>query len=75
MFDDNWERAELFVVPVLMVLAYWEHWGPDPGCNGISLNEQLDITGKALLEPLLQGQGRPRPPDRVRPPRLELHGL
>ncbi len=58
MFDDNWERAELFVVPVLMVLAYWEHWGPDPGCNGISLNEQLDITGKALLEsPYFRAKG------------------
>jgi hypothetical protein len=46
------------VVPVLMVLAYWEHWSPDPGCNGILLNEQLDITGKALLEsPYFRAQG------------------
>jgi len=46
------------VVPVLTVLAYWEAWGPGSGCNGVSLRQQLDVTGKALLaSPYFRAKG------------------
>lgn len=47
MFDDDWERAQVFVVPALIVFV--AGWTPRGGCSGLSLTQQLDATGGALL--------------------------
>ncbi len=47
VYDDAWERARVFVVPTLFVFA--AGWTPRGGCGGLSLTQQLDATGAALL--------------------------
>ncbi len=47
VYDDGWERARVFVVPTLFVFA--AGWTPRGGCGGLSLTQQLDATGAALL--------------------------
>ena len=48
----------MFVVPVLMVFAYDMIWRSPNGCNGLSLTQQLDATGYALLHsPYFKAKG------------------
>ncbi|KAK9834898.1 hypothetical protein WJX81_007246 [Elliptochloris bilobata] len=58
VFDENWQRAEIFAVPALLVFAWWRKWSPTPSCNGLSFTEQLNATGEALLaSPYFRNKG------------------
>ena len=61
MFDDRWERAEIFVVPALFVFVWglqWGHTRRDRTCNNLTLPEMMDITADALLaSPYFKAKG------------------
>ena len=61
VFDDRWERAEIFVVPALFVFVWglsYGHTHRDRTCNNLTLYEMMDVTADALLaSPYFRAKG------------------